>query len=63
MKKIIEIVKENKGVIIKKTLLIAGLAAAAVAVGGLIAKRNADDEDYVFEDEGNYEVEPISLVE
>ena len=46
MKSLLEVVKANKGLIIKRTLISVGLAVGVTILGGLLLQNNEENEDY-----------------
>jgi hypothetical protein len=57
MDKVMEFVKKNKKVVIKRALFTVGAIAGLAIIGGLLAKnRNEDDYDE-FDDETGYETD------
>lgn len=53
MKNIIEVVKANKKVILKRTLIAAGVITGLTLVGKMIAAQADDEEGVEYDDDGN----------
>lgn len=55
MNNIIEFLKTNKGLVIKRVLIVGGALAGLVLVGGLLMKKEGDNEE-LFDEEIEDEV-------